>query len=297
MPFTELEGHPGASVVLLHAHPDDETLATGGLMARLAADGYRVVLLTGTRGEQGEVVPGPLKPLEGTRELAAVRVAELAAAMRALGVDDHRFLGAVAGARAEAGAGAGADARAGARAKAGASAEASGARAAGLDPRVYADSGMQWGPDGTAIAADDAPVDALGLAPLDEIVEDALVVVRDVAPRLLVSYDERGGYGHPDHVRMHDAAVTVSRLTGIPLYTVVADWKGDAPAAPGDVVVPLGEHRAATFAALAAHATQLTVDGGDIILSGGQRHTVADVEVFRRFDGVGPVDSDRVTAP
>ncbi|RFA07669.1 hypothetical protein B7R21_15990 [Subtercola boreus] len=281
MPFTELEGHPGASVVLLHAHPDDETLATGGLMARLAADGYRVVLITGTRGERGEVVPGPLKVLEGTPKLAAVRVAELAAAMRALGVDDHRFLGA--------GAGAGVGAAAGAA--------VAGARAAALAPRTYSDSGMQWGPGGRAIAADDAPADALSLAPLDEIVEDVLHVVRDVAPRVLVSYDENGGYGHPDHVRMHDAAVAVSRLTGIPLYTVVADWNGDAPSAPGDVVVPLGEHRAAVFAALAAHATQLTVDGGDIILSGGQRHTVADDEVFRRFEGAGPVGSDRVTAP
>ncbi|RFA10398.1 hypothetical protein B7R54_15180 [Subtercola boreus] len=259
MLFPELEGHPGASVVLLHAHPDDETLATGGLMARLVADGCRVVLVTGTRGERGEVVPGPLKSLEGTPELAGVRVTELAAAMHALGVADHRFLGA------------------------GASTEAHSARAVGSAPRIYADSGMQWGPDGTAVAADDAPFDALSLAPIDEIVDDILVVVRDVAPRLLVSYDERGGYGHPDHVRMHDAAVAVSKATGIPLYRVVADWDGDAPFGGSDVVVPLGPQRASKFAALAAHSTQLTVDGGDIVLSGGQRHTVADTEVFRRF--------------
>ncbi|MDF2442785.1 MAG: N-acetyl-D-myo-inositol-2-amino-2-deoxy-alpha-D-glucopyranoside deacetylase [Subtercola sp.] len=267
MLFAELEGHPGASVVLLHAHPDDETLATGGLMARLVADGYRVILLTGTRGERGEVVPGPLQHLEGTPELAAVRVAELAVAMRALGVADHRFLG------------------------------AAGARAAGLLPRTYSDSGMQWGPEGDAIAADDAPADALSLAPLGEVVADILSVIDETVPRLLVSYDERGGYGHPDHVRMHDAAVEVSERTGAPLYTVVAEWNGDAPADAGDIVVPLAAHREAKFAALAAHATQLTVDGGDIVLSGGQRHTVAGTEVFRLFRSPDPLDSLGATAP
>src|SRR6195952_6033504 len=85
-------GVPEATVLLLHAHPDDETLGTGALMARLVAEGVRVVLITGTRGERGEVVPGPLKHLEGTPELAEVRVAELAAAMAALRVSDYRVL-------------------------------------------------------------------------------------------------------------------------------------------------------------------------------------------------------------
>ena len=259
MLFAELEGHPGASVVLLHAHPDDETLATGGLMAQLVREGYRVVLVTGTRGERGEVVPGPLKHLESTAELGPVRIGELDAAMRALGVTDHRFLGATP------------------------DAGSAGARASGLPPRRYSDSGMQWGPTGAAVAAADAPADALSLAPLDEIVGDVLAVVSDVTPRLLVSYDASGGYGHPDHVRMHDAAVVASRLVGIPLYAVVSDWNGDASTEPGDVVVPLGPERGAKFAALAAHSTQLSVDGGAIVLSGGQRHTVDDNEVYRRF--------------
>lgn len=258
MLFTELEGRPAAAVLFLHAHPDDETLATGGLMATLAAGGFRVVLVTGTRGERGEVVPGPLAHLEGTPGLAPVRVAELTSAMSALGVDDHRFLGA------------------------GASAAAHGARAAGLPPRTYSDSGMQWGPLGTAVAADDAPFDALSLAPLDEVVDDIRTVVADVEPRLLVSYDETGGYGHPDHVRMHDAAARVSALTGIPLVTVVSAWEGDATLEPDDVVVPLGDRRPAKFAALREYATQLSVEGDDIVLSGGQRHTVADTEVYRR---------------
>ncbi|MEF2977040.1 PIG-L family deacetylase [Subtercola sp. YIM 133946] len=239
-----------AAVVLLHAHPDDETLSTGGLMARLAADGVRVVLITGTRGERGEVVPGPLKRLEGSPGLAETRVAELDAAMVELGVGDHRFLG------------------------------AAGARAAGLPPRRYSDSGMQWESDGVAIAAEDAPADALSRAQLDEIIADVLSVTDEVHPQVLVSYDANGGYGHPDHVRMHDAAVAVAARIGVPVYTIVPRA---VDAEIGDHVVPLGEFRPAKRRALAAHRTQLTVDGDEIVLSGGQRSALNDSEVFRRW--------------
>ena len=244
-------GAPGPTILLLHAHPDDETLATGGLMARLSAEGVRVVLVTGTRGERGEVVPGPLKHLEGTSWLAPTRVDELTAAMAELNVTDHRFLG------------------------------ARNARAEGRAPRSYGDSGMQWGENGSAEAADDAPADALSLAPLEEVVADVLAVVMDARPHVLVSYDEHGGYGHPDHVRMHDAAVAVSTATGIAFYTVVAD---STETKTDDIVVPLGSYRDAKFRALDAYRTQLTVEGDDIVLSGGQRHTMPDVEVFRLYE-------------
>src|SRR3978361_1699909 len=92
-------GIPDATILLLHAHPDDETLATGALMARLVVEQVNVVLVTGPRGERGEGVPGCLTHLEAPPERAAVRGAELAAAMTQLGVIDHRFLGA-GGARA-----------------------------------------------------------------------------------------------------------------------------------------------------------------------------------------------------
>ncbi|QWT24174.1 PIG-L family deacetylase [Subtercola sp. PAMC28395] len=247
------------AVLLLHAHPDDETLATGGLMARLVADGYSVVLVTGTRGERGEVVPGPLKHLEGTPELAAARVAELAGAMRELGVTDHRFLG-----------------------------ESVDDAAA---PRVYSDSGMQWGPAGTAIAADDAPVDALSLASLDEVVDEILRVIDETGPAVLVSYDEKGGYGHPDHVRMHDAAAAASSQTGLPLYMVVPQAE---PSQVGDLEIPLEPHRHTVMRALAQHQTQLTLDGEDIVLSGGQRHTLAAFERYR-LAATGGTESSSVS--
>ena len=87
----------GQRIVFLHAHPDDETLATGVLLAELAAAGRQVSVVTATRGEMGAVMPGPLAALEGTPELVAHRLGELAGALAELGVTEHVFLGAPPG--------------------------------------------------------------------------------------------------------------------------------------------------------------------------------------------------------
>jgi LmbE family N-acetylglucosaminyl deacetylase len=79
-----------ATAVFFHAHPDDEAIATGGTMARMAADGHRVVLVTATRGELGEVPDGFLDP---GQTLAERRADELAAACAVLGVARHVYLG------------------------------------------------------------------------------------------------------------------------------------------------------------------------------------------------------------
>ena len=80
----------------MHAHPDDETLTTGGTMARYAADpDTSVTLVTCTLGEEGEVIPPELALLapDAADQLGGYRIGELAAACAALGVTDHRFLG------------------------------------------------------------------------------------------------------------------------------------------------------------------------------------------------------------
>ncbi|HEV3265723.1 MAG TPA: PIG-L family deacetylase [Acidimicrobiales bacterium] len=79
-----------STVVFVHAHPDDEAIATGGTMASLAADGHRVVLVTATVGELGEIPEGMLNDGES---LADRRVVELAEAGRILGVARQAFLG------------------------------------------------------------------------------------------------------------------------------------------------------------------------------------------------------------
>ncbi len=80
------------SLLLVHAHPDDESIGTGATMARYAAEGARVTLVTCTRGELGEIIPAPLRHLT-PGELGEYRTGELARACAALGVSDHRFLG------------------------------------------------------------------------------------------------------------------------------------------------------------------------------------------------------------
>jgi N-acetyl-1-D-myo-inositol-2-amino-2-deoxy-alpha-D-glucopyranoside deacetylase len=79
-------------ILLVHAHPDDESIETGATMARYAAEGAYVCLVTCTRGEEGEVIPEDLRHLSGDA-LGEHRVGELARACAALGVTDHRFLG------------------------------------------------------------------------------------------------------------------------------------------------------------------------------------------------------------
>jgi N-acetyl-1-D-myo-inositol-2-amino-2-deoxy-alpha-D-glucopyranoside deacetylase len=90
--MTEL---PARRLLLVHAHPDDESINNGATMAKYAAEGAQVTLVTCTRGEEGEVIPPGLAHLAPDREdrLGPHRVGELAAAMKELGVTDHRFLG------------------------------------------------------------------------------------------------------------------------------------------------------------------------------------------------------------
>ncbi|MGW9047134.1 N-acetyl-1-D-myo-inositol-2-amino-2-deoxy-alpha-D-glucopyranoside deacetylase [Streptomyces lydicus] len=86
---------PARRLLLVHAHPDDESINNGVTMAKYAAEGALVTLVTCTRGEEGEVIPPELAHLAPDRDdtLGPYRVDELAAAMDVLGVTDHRFLG------------------------------------------------------------------------------------------------------------------------------------------------------------------------------------------------------------
>ncbi len=87
--MTEL---PDRRLLLVHAHPDDESINNGATMAKYAAEGARVTLVTCTLGEHGEVIPPELQHLTGAA-LGEHRLGELTAAMRALGVEDFRLLG------------------------------------------------------------------------------------------------------------------------------------------------------------------------------------------------------------
>ncbi|MBA4865727.1 N-acetyl-1-D-myo-inositol-2-amino-2-deoxy-alpha-D-glucopyranoside deacetylase [Streptomyces sp. PSKA54] len=89
------QGGPPRRLLLVHAHPDDESINNGATMAKYAAEGAQVTLVTCTLGEEGEVIPPELALLAPDRDdrLGEYRVRELTAAMSELGVTDHRFLG------------------------------------------------------------------------------------------------------------------------------------------------------------------------------------------------------------
>ncbi|MBF4579956.1 PIG-L family deacetylase [Frigoribacterium sp. VKM Ac-2530] len=234
-------GQPSAlraeRVLFVHAHPDDETIATGGTIAALVDAGAEVTIVTCTRGELGEVMPDDLARLRGDEAaLAAHREGEIAEAMRDLGVRDHRFLG---------------DPE---------------ARTHGLPARVYRDSGMVWRSDGVAGPTPDLHGAAFCAAEFGEIVSDLQAVVESVRPTAIVSYDEDGGYHHPDHVRANRAAVRVARLAEVPFFAVVAGAEqatgAEAEALAADDSVRTVDVRASTarrLAALRRYRTQVEV--------------------------------------
>ncbi|MFF3062933.1 PIG-L family deacetylase [Oerskovia sp. NPDC057915] len=180
---------PRGGLLAVHAHPDDETLATGALLATWAASGEPVTLVTCTRGEQGEVIGPELAHLEGDGPaLAAHREGELARALTSLGVSDHLFLDQVE--------------------------PDESAADEGRATVAYRDSGMAWAAPGIARAAAEAdlPDGALVGVPLDEAAHRLARVLRERRPRVVVTYEPSGGYGHPDHVRAHEITVRAIAL-------------------------------------------------------------------------------------
>ncbi|GAB3245622.1 N-acetyl-1-D-myo-inositol-2-amino-2-deoxy-alpha-D-glucopyranoside deacetylase [Kineosporia babensis] len=166
-------------IVLVHAHPDDETIGNGATMAKYAAEGAQVTLVTCTRGEQGEVIPPELAHLQHPDRLGDFRVGELAAAMTALGISDHRFLG---------------DPTSPGR-------PAAAVRADG--GTVYADSGMAYDHEGVVVPSPNPPPGAFALTDVEEPAERLADLLRELKPQVVVGYEPGGGYGHPDHVHAH----------------------------------------------------------------------------------------------
>lgn len=247
-------------VMFVHAHPDDETITTGGTLAALAEAGLEPLLVTLTRGERGEVTEGPFSHLQGTDGLAVHRQTELGGALAMLGVARHAFLGVEP------------------------------ARAEGLRPTIYEDSGMSWGDDGRATAAEDASNDALTRVPAVEALNDLLTAAGAAAAGAIVSYDDAGGYGHPDHVCAHRLARAVAQGLGIPFWAIAShnDSAVTPPGAAAEREDAVDIHDVTPWldrkvAALRAHGTQLTVDGDEIVHVGGQRQPIDRVEVFRRL--------------
>src|SRR5688572_20589331 len=81
------------TILIVHAHPDDEAISTGGTLARYSAEGIRTVLVTATLGEEGEIVDPELNTPEVKARLSEVRLGELHEAVAILNVGTLEILG------------------------------------------------------------------------------------------------------------------------------------------------------------------------------------------------------------
>jgi len=263
-------------------------------MAKYAAEGVGVTLVTCTRGEEGEVIVEDLAHLAAphTDSLGPHREDELAAAMVELGVTDHRFLG---------------------------------------GPGRFRDSGMVGTPP------NDRP-DCFWRADLLEAATELVTIIREVRPQVVITYDDFGAYGHPDHIQAHRVthyavdlaeSSTFRRDLGQPWRVQKVYWTAlpksvmragiEAMKAMGDesefasmdpdsipfacdddlvtTAIDASAYLPNKMAALRAHATQVSVDGGFFALADNVGAEAFGTEYYRLARGdantsAGALESD-----
>lgn len=295
-------------LLLVHAHPDDETLTTGATIAAAVDHGHRVVLVTCTRGEEGEVIGAEHAHRTSDRDdtLGAHRETELAGALAALAAPGnpvvHHWLDALPG-----------------------------------DGRrtwpTYRDSGMAVLSGGRAGVPPDVRPDGFAVADLDEAAERLALLVSGERPHVVLTYDEDGGYGHPDHVMAHRVALRAVELAAhasrapwdVPLVLAAAadveelrrwlrahpDPRAWDPAGPLphlyvaperlDATVPAQPWLPRKVAALRALPTQVTVEeqagpGARFVLSNDVPQPLSGLESYRLLRPVAADAATRVPA-
>ncbi len=224
------------TLMAVHAHPDDEAIGTGGILARYADEGIRTVLVTCTNGELGDA-PGGVKPEDPDHDESVVvplRRAELEASCAVLGVDHLELLG-------------------------------------------YHDSGMAGWPQNESPGS-------FWQTPVPQAARRLVDLMRKYEPQVVVTYDENGFYGHPDHIqanritqaalaqwgvpaKLYYTAVGRSRLAGF--SDILAEAGIDGPPAevqenpdfgtPDEIITTTVDCHAVAarkFASLEAHASQ-----------------------------------------
>lgn len=275
------DSYNGYRALLVHAHPDDETINNGATMALYAAMGAQVTLITCTRGEEGEILTPELSHLASsdTDALGEHRETELANAMQALGITDFRFL----------------------------------AQGEGR----YRDSGMM----GTEV---NNRSNVFWQADLEEAADHLVKIIEEIKPHILITYDEIGGYGHPDHIQAHRVAMRASEKSDWQIQKIYwntmpksvlaesmakmkelgsdffgADSVDDLPFAKDDSFVTTlidgNSYVEAKMAAMKAHHTQISLDGPFFALSdnlglqvwGNEYYTLVKGEKSAPFDSNG----------
>jgi N-acetyl-1-D-myo-inositol-2-amino-2-deoxy-alpha-D-glucopyranoside deacetylase len=271
-------------LLLVHAHPDDETINNGVTMAKYAVEGVHVTLVTCTRGEEGEVLVESLKNLASDKDdkLGDHREIELKDAMIELGISDFRFLGS--------------------------------------PNKKWRDSGMIGAPQNDRN-------DVFWQSDLDEAANELVKVILEIEPQVMITYDEFGGYGHPDHIKAHQVAMRAAEISANQGWQITkiywntmpksvlqtsmdkmkemgseffgAESVDELPFAKADElvtsVVKAQEYVPQKLAAMKAHATQISVDGPFFALSNNlglsvwadEYYTLVKGEISPPFDENG----------
>lgn len=271
-------------MLLVHAHPDDETINNGATMAKYAAEGVQVTLVTCTRGEEGEVLVESLANLASSRDdkLGEHREIELKKAMVHLGVKDFRFLGS---------------------------------------------PNKKWRDSGMIGTAQNERKDVFWQADLTEAAQELVKIILEIKPQVLITYDEFGGYGHPDHIKANQVAMLAAELAsnqgwkiskiywntmpksviqmGIDKMKEVgssffgADSVEDLPFAKPDElvtsVIKAPDYVEQKLEAMKAHKTQISIDGPFFALSNNlglsvwadEYYTLVKGEKSKPFDESG----------
>jgi N-acetyl-1-D-myo-inositol-2-amino-2-deoxy-alpha-D-glucopyranoside deacetylase len=269
-------------LLLVHAHPDDESITCGATMAKYVSEKAQVTLVTCTLGEEGEVLVPSLAHLAADKDdkLGDHRITELKDAMNELKVTDWRLLG---------------------------------------GPGKYRDSGMIGTPANERL-------DNFWHADLLQAAKDLVAIIREVKPQVLITYDDFGGYGHPDHIQAHRVAMYAVTLAAAKTFelTLGEPWevqkiywtafpksvvkagieelraRGDdsdfatqdpdsLPFACDDSlitsVINAGDFATAKFNALKAHITQINTEDGFFALSNNFGSQVMGSEYYRIAKG------------
>lgn len=212
-------------LLLVHAHPDDESLFTGHVIAERLMAGGEVYVLTLTRGERGKMKLEELKALEGNLgSMGAFRAGELRGALnefkKAGGKLEHSFAG----------------------------------------TRKFLDSGMRINAMGKPTKKHRVDEMALAAAGTAVIAEDIRKVIKEFKPDAVITYNSKGGFGHPDHKMAHQA-------TAMAIRQYRRERRGRGPqfwviAEPGERFdIEVGGPKTAAYkkAALESHASQVAI--------------------------------------
>jgi N-acetyl-1-D-myo-inositol-2-amino-2-deoxy-alpha-D-glucopyranoside deacetylase len=231
-------------LLLVHAHPDDESLFTGHVIAKAIKDGAEVFVLTLTRGERGRMKLEELKGLEGNlAAVGAFREAELKNALSALGVSRHKFAG----------------------------------------TRAYLDSGFRINAWSRATKPKNLDEMALSAVSTAVISEDIYQVIKDFKPDYVLTYNRRGGFGHPDHKRANEASAMALRRFNketrgkAPQFWVISEGRERF-----DVAIGTPETSAIKKAALSSHASQIAVHAETYSIVSGKEIRYDRQERIRR---------------